>query len=195
MSTTILSVKDASVKQILSLVSLHKPVKEVQAIVSETIEFTGTNWDSGYKREYTVVDLTTMRVVPVPNQPSPWHQTQLHSDTHNINPGYAVVVWQWAGTRHWVEIWGHPQTVSGLITKTPELSRDEMIVLCCTRSYKSSYGGIPQYRQYMAMGKGMSSIVWEETKQKLIERKLLNKAGALTIDGKNAIGFKQLHEI
>jgi hypothetical protein len=75
-----------------------------------------------------------------------------------------------------------------LPAKTEDLTNDERIVLYATRSLKSSYNGVKDYRFHAAnQDTGITRDRWEAVKTALIERKLLNKAGAITVDGKNAI--------
>ncbi len=80
----------------------------------------------------------------------------------------------------------HPSMITrGLLPSAPtsDLSEEERKVLYYTRSLKSSYAGIKNYRQSQS---GMTPDAWESAKNALIVKGLLNKAGALTIAGKNA---------
>jgi hypothetical protein len=79
---------------------------------------------------------------------------------------------------------------------TLELSRWERIVLAATRSLKSSYNGIPDYRLHEAQQEtGITRDAWQMAKDALIVKGLLNKAGAITVTGKNAIGWTSLSEL
>lgn len=72
-----------------------------------------------------------------------------------------------------------------------ELSIPELIVLVATRSLKSSYMGIRDYRFHRAKEvTGITRECWDCTKAELIEKGYLNKAGAITMKGKNAIPDK-----
>lgn len=68
---------------------------------------------------------------------------------------------------------------------TNELTIEEKVVLFCFRAYKSSYGGIKDYRKHEGM-EFISSDKWDLAKSSLIEKGLINARNALTIEGKNA---------
>ena len=56
-----------------------------------------------------------------------------------------------------------------------------------TCSLKSSYGGVSNYRFHEARRyTGITAERYEAAKASLIARKLLNKAGAVTVEGQNA---------
>ncbi len=65
-----------------------------------------------------------------------------------------------------------------------ELTVTEKKVLEATRSFKSSYAGIKNYRQQES---GLSLTVWNETVEILKNKGLLAKNGAITPSGRNAI--------
>lgn len=69
-----------------------------------------------------------------------------------------------------------------------ETTDDEMIVLVFTRAYKPSYNGISNYRFHNAKETGITLERWETAKASLIARKLLQKNGAITPDGRNIAG-------
>lgn len=65
------------------------------------------------------------------------------------------------------------------------LTEDEKIVIVFTQSLKSSYGGVSNYRFHEANRKyKITSDRWEAAKASLISKKLLNKAGAITQEGR-----------
>lgn len=69
-----------------------------------------------------------------------------------------------------------------------ELTRDEKIVLVFTRSYKNSYAGETNCRFKQAQrSKGITKAQWDIAYQSLLEKKLLNKNGAINNDGRNAV--------
>jgi len=72
--------------------------------------------------------------------------------------------------------------------KQISISDNERLVLQYTRSYKSSYAGIKNFRFYQAnRDNGITLESWNTAKQSLIDKKLLNKRGAITSKGKNAL--------
>ncbi len=71
---------------------------------------------------------------------------------------------------------------------TDELNRNQKIVLVYTRGYKSSYAGVKDNRYVEAFrSHQISKDDWYEAKNWLIQNMYLNKAGAITVKGKNAI--------
>lgn len=79
---------------------------------------------------------------------------------------------------------------SGLLVDNTqqELTWAEKVVLCATRSYKSSYAGIKNYRFVEA--RNYTSITrdeWHEAVQSLMDKKFLAKNKAITPKGRNAI--------
>lgn len=75
-----------------------------------------------------------------------------------------------------------------------ELTREQKIVLIATRSLKSSYNGIANYRFSEAKREtGITLEQYNNAKTQLIADGYLNKAGAITPKGKNSIGFDSLY--
>lgn len=74
-----------------------------------------------------------------------------------------------------------------------ETTDDEMIVLVYTRSNKSSYNGISNYRFHEAKETGITLERWNAAKESLIARKLLQKNGVITPDGRNIAGTTDPH--
>jgi hypothetical protein len=74
-----------------------------------------------------------------------------------------------------------------------ELTREQRIVLIATRSYKSSYAGMGNYRFVEAQREtGISAAAWERSKAECQQMGLLDKRGAITVEGRNAIGQADL---
>lgn len=69
------------------------------------------------------------------------------------------------------------------------ITRNMYIVLVATRQYKSFYAGKKQYRFYQAnCATGITIEEWTAAKNQCIDKKLLNKRGALTNKGKYHAG-------
>ncbi len=76
-----------------------------------------------------------------------------------------------------------------------KLTDNENIVLIATRMYKSSYAGIKNYRYHEANNNTQINIDdYNEAKLSLIDKRLLNKAGAITKLGKSIVSSAQLHQ-
>ena len=77
-----------------------------------------------------------------------------------------------------------------------ELTREQKIVLIATRSYKSSYAGVSNYRYIEARREtGISLADWERSKAECQQMGLLDKRGAITVEGRNVVGQTQLYEL
>ncbi len=86
-----------------------------------------------------------------------------------------------------IEIHSAADNVTRLLPAPTELTEDEEIVLVATRSLKPSYGGVSNYRFVRAKEcAGIDLHRWEAARSALIARKLLNRAGAITVEGRNA---------
>lgn len=73
------------------------------------------------------------------------------------------------------------------------LTWSQCVVLTATRSLKSSYGGIPNYRYHEAHSDtGITLAEYESAKAELSAMGLLDKRGAITPAGRNAIGMTDL---
>lgn len=88
----------------------------------------------------------------------------------------------------------NPSNAAALLPAPVELSAHEKEVLNATRSYKSSYGGRDRYDMAQSAaqyGKNAGAFPsreqWEAAKAALMARGFLNKAGAITVKGKNAL--------
>ena len=179
---------DPSVKRILAAAFPGARPQTINAHVSESISFYGTNWDSGRRRVYVMVELATMKQAQLPHDKDWMQGSESYRQLQSIPPGMAVVVHN-DGYRESYEIWAHPATISGMLPAPVELSPYEKIVLVAVRSLKSSYAGISDYRLHEAQrNTGITAEQYQTAKSQLIERKLLNKAGAITPEGRNAIG-------
>lgn len=90
----------------------------------------------------------------------------------------------------------HPEVIPLWLPKTDGLSRDEQIVLVAVRSYKSSYLGIKDYRCWEArQATDISKEAYQVAKARLIEQGHLDKRGALTVKGRNAVGRRTFNEL
>ena len=81
-----------------------------------------------------------------------------------------------------------PNTSTAFLPANVELTSDELIVLKATARHQNTYGGETDRRFREATRKhGISRDAWNTAKAALISRKLLNRAGAITNSGRNAI--------
>jgi hypothetical protein len=154
-----------------------------------------SNWDGGSKRYYAVVNLSTMRTAEVPES-----GTMHTGGTYRITtlpPNMAVVAHSiFLGKDSGITIYVNQENLSKLLPKPDEVSWAEKVVLSATRSLKSSYAGVKDYRFREALkDTGITKAEWDAAKESLIKKKMLNAAGAITNDGKNAIGWTDLRQL
>ena len=181
--------KDETVDAIVKAAFPDYNGKTIKAFPAEQIVFHGTNWSEGCCREYVVLNIQdlTPRHVPI----EMYFGDEAYHRPVAIPPNFVVVVRVYSGLRQHIEIHAHPNTITPMLDKPVQLTGDETIVLIATRTYKSSYAGIKDYRFHEAKcATGITLDRWESASRSLINRKLLNKAGALTVEGRNAVGRK-----
>jgi len=95
-----------------------------------------------------------------------------------------------------ITLYIHPDRFPKQLQTPEELPRDEKIVLVATRSLKSSYAGVSDYRYHEAhLQTNISRVRWDTAKADLISKGLLRSNGSITPDGKNAIGDMQLYSL
>jgi hypothetical protein len=185
---------DPTVRQIILAAFPDWTGHNVIANITDTIRFHGTNWDDGNRNTYVLVQLNGLCAVPIAEAPY-FQESELHTKDHTIPDGFVVVCWTDSRWPH-ITISGPSSNITPMLPAPSELTRDERIVLVATRSLKASYGGISNYRFNEAKREtGITMERWESAKTVLIEKKFLNKAGAITVDGKNVVGHEQLFNL
>lgn len=191
MNTVYLRRSDPTVERIIQATFPSFTGQKVEAIVTDSVTFHSTQWDEGYKRDYRILRLSDMKSLTIPEAPfmqrSPDHETAVQ-----LPDGFVVVVYVHTRLDR-IEIISSAGNITPLLTQEVVLSEDERTVLIATRSRKSSYAGVSNYRFHEARrARGITLDRWEAAKAALIEKKLLNKAGAITVEGRNAVGMEQL---
>lgn len=169
--------------------------RRVKAVVAERVTFSGTQWDEGNKTDYRLVNLADLQTVPIPEQPYT-QRSALHETPVELPPGVVCVTHNYYRGSDSFTIYTRPENVFPALEAPEELSKDEMIVLVATRSLKSSYGGVSNYRFTEASRIARITLErWNTAKQSMIAKGYLNKAGAITTKGRNAAGSKDLYYI
>jgi len=155
-------------------------------------------WDGGSRDVFHVirtVDGARLGLSDVSQHPG---NVQPGSVTYRVDPGYVVVEHSMfcgkdAGLRFYVN---PADAVAMLPAPGDPLTLLERLILHATKDLKSSYGGRDRYQMAVdypsQFGRDFEEMTpsrdqWDEAKSRLIGRKLLNKAGAITTSGKNAI--------
>jgi hypothetical protein len=165
---------------------------QAEACLSVTIPAHAGLWEGGSRDTYQAIELATGRAVAVSdNMSSPWNSSR-QDQTITLRPGLAVVRHSiFCGKDTGLRFYVHPENAAALLpAPAAGLSEDEQFVLEATCKYKSSYNGRDRYTiatEYLPISaRKLSRADWEAAKASLIEKKLLNKAGAVTTAGRNA---------
>jgi hypothetical protein len=156
-------------------------------------------WDGGSRDYHRVLRLEDMAVVEVPQNGTPFDRVDYTAGGNLLPcPGFAVVTNTIVQGRDLgLTIKVHPDNVNNLALPAPvDLTWAEKVVLSATRSVKSSYAGISNYRCHEARRyTGIAEQDYNAAKVTLIASGMLNAAGAITAKGRNAIGGTCLYEL
>jgi uncharacterized protein YlbG (UPF0298 family) len=150
-------------------------------------------WDSGSRDFWSIINLSNNRSKMVPENGSPfipkvWKLSKLP-------PNFALVRYH-SGSYKYVTVYIGQENISKMLPAPKEITWQEKVVLSATRSLKSSYAGVSDYRFREASSEtGISKQEWDQAKLNLVSKGMLNKAGAITNDGRNAIGNVQLRHL
>jgi hypothetical protein len=153
-------------------------------------------WDGGSRSYFVFVRLADMRASrEVPAQ-SAFDPPLAGAESVPLPAGVVCVEHQiFCGKDMGIVIHARPDDLTPMLPPKDELTREEKIVLVATRSLKSSYGGIPNFRKHEAMQQtGIAGAAYDTAKQALIAKGCLNAAGAITNRGRNAIGMADLYQ-
>ena len=145
-------------------------------------------WSGGSRDYFIFVSLANLAVFPIPAQ-SAFDPTLPGAGSVEIPPGAVCVKHSiFCGKDLGITIHVRADSASGFLPSKVDLTDNERTVLHYTSTLKSSYAGIPNLRFHEAHeDKGISLDNWNTAKATLINRKLLNKAGAITPTGRNAL--------
>jgi hypothetical protein len=194
METVYLRRSDPTVDELIRTAFPGLKCQSVEAIVTDSVHFYGTNWDEGNRRDYVIVRLADRKTFRIDEAPF-MERSELHEKTYALPSGFVVIVHVIGRYEH-VEIHTAAENVTRRLPAPTELTEDEEIVLVATRSLKNTYGGETNIRFRRAREHtGIDLHRWETAKATLIARKLLNRAGAITVEGRNACPNHDLFHI
>ena len=175
--------------------------RKFKAIVCETVTIPADAglWDGGSRDIYYAARLfETVDLCRIPGQETaPWNGAR-RDTVVTLQPGQVIVQHShFCGSDMGLTFYVHPQSATRFLPAPVELSPYERLILTATSSLKSSYGGRDRYENAQgeyhcrkAMGDTAtypSRAEWDEAKSALVSKGYLNKAGAITVSGKNAI--------
>lgn len=148
----------------------------------ETEHNCSSYWSEGWRSYFIFVDLATKKQVEAPQQ-SAFDKKVEGLDRVLLPKGVVIVVHHYMGVRENYSIIIRSDDLNPtMLPASVELTIDEKKCLYYTRSLKNSYAGESDIRRKHS---GMSVEQWKATQNILQSRGLLNKAGALTLEGKN----------
>lgn len=167
-----------------------------KAEVCESATLTDTYWSGGTRSTYRMIELATGKATEPNGIAAPHHfGGTLEGKTVPVSPGFVLVEHViFCGKDHGLRFYVNPADTAKLLpAPTSELSDDEKTVLAATAGLKSSYGGIPNFRFHEASrSTGITLERWDAAKASCISKGFLNKAGAITTQGRNAVGSYRL---
>jgi hypothetical protein len=146
-----------------------------------------TYWDEGSRYSYSAVKLGDGKRAKMPqyNPPQFGGPTVPEQPTH---PGLVILEENSYGGRRHLHIYVHPDDAPRLLPPVDTVTDNERTVLTYTARLKNTYGGETNIRFREASRETkITAGEWESAKNALISRRLLNKAGAITVAGRNAI--------
>lgn len=145
-------------------------------------------WSGGYRDYYAVLPLDPARsnaVLTAPQNGTPFDAGEMKL---SALPEDCAVVCLHAGPHESVTVYVNQANLTPMLAAPVELTGGERTVLSYTAKLKPSYAGISNYRFHEAnRDTGIQPAEWEASKASLIAKGLLNKAGAITDNGRNAL--------
>jgi len=175
--------------------------KSFKAIVCTemTIPADAGLWSGGSRDTFTVICAYTGKTVNMPGQyAAPWDSSRREQKIAMVSGAIVVEHSIFCGKDLGLTFYVHPDNAAKLLpAPTGDLTAIEKLVLVYTAHRKSSYMGKDRYAMAVddaryGYGENRDKLAptraqWDEAKAALITRGLLNKAGAITPAGRNAI--------
>ena len=151
-------------------------------------------WSDGSRNDFVFMSIANGdSSIPAYYNLAPWDRAR-SSVNVKLTPGVCCVEHSISrGNDLGLRFHLHPDDVAKLLPAPSgeTLTETELAVLYATKSFQSWYGGLNR-RQMMNNDRQwkklepISAHDWDTAKSALVERKLLNRAGAVTVAGRNA---------
>ena len=192
----------------MSVIHIDKPTETMKKVIAATTDYNGKKikviinsfpekldsyWDSGSRTYYAFFDINSNKQYSLPSNHPYYEPDKPRNLGGALLKGVVLVSRSYfRGADMGVTLYINDEDSEWLMGQKalaePELDRDKKIVLLYTRSKKSSYGGVSDYRFKEANSEAkITKEQWETAKAWLIKNMYLNSAGAITVKGKNAI--------
>jgi hypothetical protein len=188
--------------------TMHSGLK-FKAVIGETVHIPASAgmWDGGSRDTYRALRLQDGAEIPLSNGDAAYHGSQT-DQTVSLGGGIVVVRSSvFCGKDMGLTIYMHPSDAAPLLPVPSDLPAYGRLVLMCTAGFKASYGGKDRYQMgqeecryggdHTMRRYGIRDAMdyptraqWDAAKAELIGRGLLNKAGAITVAGRNAINVQ-----
>lgn len=189
---------DATVDAICRAAFPNYRGRTVQLRQAESFTLSGTYWDGGTRSSYAAVTLSDVpRAKSLPHFNPPQFGGPRTDPVVELDPRSAIVEHViFCGKDLGLRIYARPEALTPMLPESVELDQNEGFVLTATAHLKAHYAGKDRfdnshYERALKLPE-MTREDWEAAKARLIGRKLLNKRGAITNDGRNAVEGKRL---
>jgi hypothetical protein len=137
-------------------------------------------WDSGYRDYYAIVRLADNARVQTIAQNGTMFDSK-NFELSELPAGFAIACHCYAGVRQYGKLYFNQSDLVPLLPPSRELPWIEKAVLCITYGLKSFA------RKEEAARMGIKPDEWDATIPALVTKGLVNKAGAITNEGRNIV--------
>lgn len=147
-------------------------------------------WEGGSRDYFVFINLATLALWTMPQQ-SLGDAKVKGAEAVTLPDGIACVRHSFfCGTDMGLAIIISPENSARLLPPMIDTTGIEKAVLLATAALKSSYNGDKECRFHEAERQaGITREQWNYAKARLISRNLLTKSGAITPEGRNAVGY------
>lgn len=170
--------------------------RKYRLTVRNDVPLVGTYREGGSKSDYVAVHLDTGNMTPAcAGVESPFTAPRAASVT--LPPRTVIVAHHVScGKDCGLEIFIRSEDAAPMLpVSCDDLTPDHHVVLEYTRSLKPSHAGISDYRYHEARReRGISRAAWDLARSELIERRYLDRRGALTTKGRNVPRLARGHK-
>lgn len=180
---------DETVKKMVRLTFPDYKGRKFKLHVSDAPINCSSYWDGGSRSFFRFIKLDTLDTTPELPAQSMFDRKIAGIDCVLLPPGYACIEHSmFLGRDNGITIHIPPESAGQLLPPPIELTQCEKIVLVAVRGLKPSYNGIKDYRYCEAhIQTGITRDEWDEATYNLMNRDLLDRRGAITPKGCNAI--------
>jgi len=147
-----------------------------------------SHWDGGSRDQFVVLQLGSNATKAIPQNGTMFDRVNVNDV--DVPVGFVIVEHSiFCGKDMGITFHVNPETAIAFLPEATTITDNERIVLDATARYKNSYGGETnvRFKETNRMGQKITQADWDDASNTLKNHGLLNKAGAITTAGKNAI--------